>query len=97
MSSLQEQPQMQVSRDRGPDNTGLYVKVGVAAVLLILLLLYVFQNTVKVPVNFLFFDFVWPLWLIILVSLVIGALIGMLVSTLLARRRRKARRRAAGY
>jgi uncharacterized integral membrane protein len=97
MSSLEERPQMQVSRDRGPDNTGLYVKLGVAGVLAILLLLYIFQNTVKVPFNFLFFDFVWPLWLIILVSLVIGLLIGMLASTLLARRRRKARRRAAGY
>jgi uncharacterized integral membrane protein len=97
MSSLEERPQMQVSRNRGPDNTGLYVKLGVAGVLAILLLLYIFQNTVKVPFNFLFFDFVWPLWLIILVSLVIGLLIGMLASTLLARRRRKARRRAAGY
>jgi uncharacterized integral membrane protein len=97
MSSMQEQPQVQVTRDQPPGNGGLYVKLGIAAVLVILLLLYIFQNTVKVPFNFLFFDFVWPLWLIILVSLVIGFLVGMLVNTLLARRRRKARRRAAGY
>ena len=96
MSSMQE-PQIQMSRDQEPSNAGLYVKLGIVAVVAILLLLYIFQNVTRVPFNFLFWSFEWPLWLIILVSLVIGFLVGMLVNTLLVRRRRKARRRAAGY
>jgi len=95
MSSTQEQPQVQVQRDRRPDNQG-YVKLIVAAVIVILLLFYIFQNRVKVPFTFLFLDVKWPLWLILVVTLVIGFLIGMIVSALLRRRKKRELRRRAG-
>jgi uncharacterized integral membrane protein len=48
-----------------------------------------------VPFKFLFFDFTWPAWLMIIVTLVLGFLVGLLLSALLRRRRRREARRRA--
>ena len=58
----------------------------------ILFLIFIFQNTEKVKFQFLFFDFTWPAWLMLLVLFVLGMLAGFITSALLRRRRRKARR-----
>jgi uncharacterized integral membrane protein len=43
--------------------------VGLAA-----LVVFMFQNTEKVRVHFLFWHFTWSLWIIVLVAAVLGAL-----------------------
>jgi uncharacterized integral membrane protein len=53
---------------------------------------FVLQNTDDVPVNFLFWDFTWPVWLLIVVSAVFGAIIWFGAGVMRRRRRRKARR-----
>jgi uncharacterized integral membrane protein len=60
---------------------------GVAA-----LVVFMVQNTDDVTVKFLFWEFTWPVWLLILVSALIGAIIWLGMGVLRRHRRRKERR-----
>jgi uncharacterized integral membrane protein len=57
-----------------------------------LLVVFMIQNTEDVTVNFLFFEFTWPLWLIVLVSALVGALVWFGLGVVRRHRRRKERR-----
>ena len=59
-----------------------------------LLVVFMFQNTEDVTVNFLVFEFTWPLWLMVLVSALVGALVWFGLGVLRRHRRRKERREA---
>jgi len=61
--------------------------VGVGA-----LLVFMLQNRNKVSLDFLMFHVNWPLWLVILISAVLGALIWFGLGVMRRRSRRKARR-----
>ena len=73
---------------RGRLGAGAIASVGGLAVLVV----FIVQNTVDVPVKFLIWEFTWPLWLLILVSAVFGALVWLGLGVLRRHRRRKARR-----
>jgi uncharacterized integral membrane protein len=60
---------------------------GVAA-----LVIFMVQNTDDVTVKFLVWEFTWPVWLLILVSALIGALVWFGMGVLRRHRRRKERR-----
>jgi uncharacterized integral membrane protein len=60
---------------------------GVAA-----LVVFMVQNTDDVTVSFLVWEFTWPVWLLILVSALIGALVWFGMGVLRRHRRRKERR-----
>jgi uncharacterized integral membrane protein len=50
-------------------------RFGPAAIIAVVALLFVLQNTESVRFDFLWFDFRWPLWAMLLVFMAIGALI----------------------
>jgi len=54
--------------------------------------IFMIQNTQDVTVEFLFWDFTWPLWLVILVTALFGALVWFGLGVLRRHRRRKERR-----
>jgi uncharacterized integral membrane protein len=56
------------------------------------LAIFMFQNTQDTRVEFLAWDFTWPLWLIVLASAVLGAFVWLGLGILRRHRRRKARR-----
>jgi uncharacterized integral membrane protein len=56
------------------------------------LLVFMIQNTDDVTVQFLFWEFTWPVWLLILVSSAFGALVWFGLGVLRRHRRRKERR-----
>jgi uncharacterized integral membrane protein len=56
------------------------------------LVIFMLQNTIDVPVKFLFWDFTWPLWLLVIVSALAGALLWFGLGVLRRHRRRKERR-----
>jgi uncharacterized integral membrane protein len=58
-----------------------------------LLLVFMFQNTESVRLDFLFWSFTWPLWLLVLASAVLGAFVWLGLGVLRRHRRRKERRR----
>jgi len=58
----------------------------------VLLLIFILQNTDDVELDFLFWDFTWPLWLLTLVSALLGALIWFGLGVMRRHRRRKERR-----
>jgi uncharacterized integral membrane protein len=58
------------------------------------LLVFMIQNTEHVTVDFLFWSFSWPLWLLILVAALIGAFVWFGLGVLRRHRRRTARREA---
>ena len=60
----------------------------------VLLVIFMAQNTDKVTLEFLFWDFRWPLWLVVLLSATIGALIWLGLGVLRRHRRRADRRDA---
>jgi uncharacterized integral membrane protein len=57
-----------------------------------LLVVFMLQNRDKVPVHFLVWNFTWPLWLLIIVSAVFGALVWFGLGVMRRHRRRKERR-----
>ena len=67
---------------------GAIAAIGGAAALVI----FMFQNTNEVRVEFLFWHFTWPVWLIVIVSAVAGALVWFGLGVLRRHQRRKERR-----
>ena len=59
---------------------------------LALLVVFVVQNTEDVKLDFLFWDFTWPLWLLTIVSALLGALVFFGLGVMRRHRRRKERR-----
>jgi len=57
-----------------------------------LLLVFIVQNTNDVSLDFLFWTFTWPLWLLTLISAALGALTWFGLGVMRRHRRRKARR-----
>lgn len=57
-----------------------------------LLLIFVIQNTHDVTLEFLFWNFTWPLWLLCIVMATVGALVWFGLGVLRRHRRRKDRR-----
>jgi uncharacterized integral membrane protein len=57
-----------------------------------LLVIFMLQNTDKVRLDFLFWSFTWPVWLLTIVSAVLGALVWFGVGVIRRHRRRKKRR-----
>jgi uncharacterized integral membrane protein len=80
--------------DRDEDKGRAALSGGAIATLggLGLLVVFMFQNTEDVTVTLLFFEFTWPLWLVVLLSAVIGALVWFGLGVLRRHRRRKERR-----
>jgi uncharacterized integral membrane protein len=58
------------------------------------LLIFMIQNTEDATVDFLFWNFTWPLWLLILVAALFGALVWFGLGVLRRHRRRTSRREA---
>lgn len=87
---------------QGSDNTtesatggrGLRVSGGAIASLvgLVLLVVFMIQNTERITLSFLFWSFTWPLWLLALVSALVGALVWFGLGVIRRRRRRAERR-----
>jgi uncharacterized integral membrane protein len=57
-----------------------------------LLVIFMIQNTDDVKLDFLFWSFTWPLWLLCLVMALVGALAWFGLGVLRRHRRRKERR-----
>ncbi len=58
-----------------PSGTDQIRRVGPAAIIAAVALLFIVQNTESVRFEFLWFDFRWPLWAMLLVFMALGALI----------------------
>lgn len=57
-----------------------------------LLIVFMIQNTQSVQLDFLFWSFTWPLWLLTLASALLGAFVWFGVGVIRRHRRRKERR-----
>ncbi len=57
-----------------------------------LLIIFMIQNTEDVRLDFLVWHFTWPLWLVVLASAVLGALVWFGLGVMRRHRRRKERR-----
>ncbi len=76
------------------DKDGLRLGGGAVATLsgAAVLVIFVLQNTEDTQLDFLFWNFTWPLWLLIIVSAVFGAIFWIGLGIMRRRARRKARR-----
>ena len=57
-----------------------------------LLIVFMVQNTEDVELEFLFWEFTWPLWLLMIVSALLGALVWFGLGVIRRHRRRQERR-----
>jgi uncharacterized integral membrane protein len=71
--------------------TGAYVRLAVVAVVIVLVLIFVFQNTHRVAMQFMSADFTAPMWLMLFIVLILGAIIGYGLGWMQFRRRRDQR------
>jgi uncharacterized integral membrane protein len=93
----QEGIAMQYSEDDGTGSEGgQRARLGGGAIASIVgggaLLVFMLQNTEDVTVTFLFWDFTWPVWLLVLVAALVGALVWFGLGVLRRHRRRVERR-----
>jgi uncharacterized integral membrane protein len=82
------------STTSAPQGTARKLSGGAIAALtgVVLLLIFILQNTQKADLDFLFWTFTWSLWLLIIVSALLGALVWFGVGVMRRHRRRVARR-----
>jgi len=66
-----------------------YTRFGFIGILVVLALVFIFQNTQRVTVEFLAWGFSLQMWIMLLIIFVIGILAGLLVSWRRARARRR--------
>ena len=59
-----------------------------------LLLIFMVQNTQRVRLDFVFWTFTWPLWLLTMASALLGATVWLGLGVMRRHRRRKERRQA---
>ena len=71
-----------------PSTSDYIRRFGPAAIITIVALLFILQNTESVRFNLLWFDFRWPLWAMLLVFMAIGALMAWGIGRRRARRSR---------
>ena len=87
---------MEMQSDGATESKGSGRKLGGGAIASLagvgLLVVFMVQNTEDVTVDFLAWDLTWPLWLVILVSAVAGALVWFGLGVMRRHRRRKERR-----
>jgi uncharacterized integral membrane protein len=57
-----------------------------------LLAIFMYQNTERITLQFMFWSFTWPLWLLALVMALVGATVWFGLGVMRRHRRRKARR-----
>jgi uncharacterized integral membrane protein len=71
-------------------------RIGVGAIASLtglgMLVLFVVQNTEDVSLDFLFWTFTWPLWLLTIVSALLGAVVWFGLGVIRRHRRRQERR-----
>jgi uncharacterized integral membrane protein len=58
-----------------PSPTDQVRRFGPPALVAVVALLFVLQNTESVTFHFLWFEFRWPLWIMLLVFMVVGAVV----------------------
>ena len=73
--------------DTGTGESRLSAGLIATAVVAVVLLVFIFQNTNETKVTWLFFDSTPPLWLALLVAAVAGAVVTELVGWVIRRRR----------
>lgn len=88
---------MQQTGDDGPaTGTQQRARLGAGAIASLTgvgaLVIFMIQNTDDVTVQFLVWDFTWPVWLLVLVAALIGALVWFGLGVLRRHRRRVERR-----
>jgi len=85
---------MSYSTSDAEEKKGLRLGGGAIASLggLAALIIFMIQNTADTRVHFLVWKFTWPLWLVILVSAVVGAFVWLGLGILRRHRRRVERR-----
>jgi len=89
---MDEQPEVQPGaqpqvRAQRPTRRGRG-RLIVVALLAVIVVVFILQNGADTQLSFLWFDFTWPAWLVILLTLVIGVLAGLLIGAY-ARRPKK--------
>lgn len=78
-----------------PSNLDNARRFGPPAVIALVALLFILQNTDKTEFNFLWFEFNWPLWIMLIVFMVAGAAVAYgIARRVKSRKKRKARREA---
>jgi uncharacterized integral membrane protein len=88
------QQSSRASTGRPAGGRGLRVSGGAIASLVgvVLLVVFMIQNTERVTLFFLLWSFTWPLWLFTLVTALVGALVWFGLGVMRRHRRRTSRR-----
>ncbi len=82
-------PAQPAARQRArKSRTGAYIRLGIIGLIVVFVLVFVFQNTKRISMAFLSADFSAPLWLMLLIVMILGVIVGFFLGV----RARKTRR-----
>lgn len=87
--SMKQQPFSEGNGDRSPSRVEQVRRFGPGAVVAVIALLFIVQNQVSTKFEFLWFEFTTGLWLMLLISVLAGVVIGWFVARRRARRKRR--------
>jgi len=79
-----------------PSTTDQIRRIGPPALIALAALLFILQNTESARFEFLWFDFQWPLWIMLMVFMAAGAIVAYGVSRRIRSRRERRRSDGAG-
>jgi len=77
-----------------PQSAGRYVMPTIAVIIVIAVLAFILQNRGPVKLSWLFWSFSWPLWFLLVFTIVLSLVAGQILLMLRRHRRRVARRAA---
>ena len=83
-----EQPEVQPQAQYHKPSKRGRGRLIIVAVIAVIAIVFILQNGADTQMNFLWFEFTWPAWLVIILTLVIGVIAGLLVGAY-ARRPKK--------
>jgi len=75
-------------------SAGRYVMPTIAVIIVIAVLAFILQNRGPVKLSWLFWSFSWPLWFLLVFTIVLSLIAGQILLMWRRHRRRKARREA---
>lgn len=78
-----------------PSNLDNARRFGPPAIIALVALLFIFQNTDEIEFNFLWFEFRWPLWTMLLVFMAAGAVVAYGITRRIKSRKKRKEQRAA--
>ena len=86
MTTTKPPVQVRTTQERSGPSPGGIIKLVALALVVLVVIVFILQNSYTVEFTFLFWDFNLALWVMLVITVVVGVLLGLAVGALLDRK-----------